>query len=59
MVIADILEGMFFLKALYFGREGAKKNYTLQIRNIVEKAKEKLGEVPIVFGECGIPMDMK
>lgn len=52
-------QGMFFLKALYFGRKGAKKNYALQIRTLVQKARHKIGEVPIVFGECGIPMDLK
>lgn len=50
---------MFFLKALYFGREGAKKNYALQIKTLVDKARERLGEVPVVIGECGIPMDLK
>lgn len=45
--------------ALYFGRTGAKKNYTKQIKTIVNKAYEKLGEVPVVIGETGIPMDMK
>ena len=49
---------MFFYNALYWGR-GVKKNYALQIRNIVQAARQKLGEVPILIGECGIPMDMK
>lgn len=50
---------MFFAKALYFGRKAAKKNYALQIRNLVREARKQLGDVPIVFGECGIPMDIK
>jgi hypothetical protein len=50
---------MFFFHALYFGREGAKKNYAKQIRNSVQEARKQIGEVPIVFGECGVPMDMK
>jgi hypothetical protein len=50
---------MFITRALYFGAEAAKRNYTLQIGNIARKAYEKLGEVPIVIGETGIPMDMK
>ena len=50
---------MFILNALYFTRDGAKRNYAKQIGTLVEKASEQLGEVPIVFGECGIPMDMK
>jgi hypothetical protein len=52
-------QGMFILNALYFGREGVMKNYALQIKTLVDKAREKLGEVPVVFGECGIPMDLK
>lgn len=50
---------MFVLKALYFGEKGVKKNYRLQIRKIVEEARKSLGEVPVVFGECGVPMDIK
>lgn len=50
---------MFPLKTFYWGHKGARKNYTLQIRNIVEKAYQALGERPVLLGECGIPMDMK
>lgn len=50
---------MFILKALYFGRDGVRKNYALQIQTLVDKAREKLGEVPVVIGECGVPMDLK
>lgn len=49
---------MFLLNALYFGKS-VKDNYALQIRNIVQKARAKLGDVPIVLGECGVPMDLK
>jgi hypothetical protein len=49
---------MFILKAVYFGR-GVKDNYLVQIRTIVRNARKQLGEVPIVFGECGVPMDLK
>jgi len=52
-------QGMFIYKALYWGIEGAKRNYALQIRNIVVGARKQLGEVPIVIGECGVPMDLK
>lgn len=52
-------QGMFIAKALYFGQAGVKRNYAKQIRNIVSEAYKKLGEVPIVIGETGIPMDMK
>jgi hypothetical protein len=54
-----MIQGMFILKALYLGREGAKKNYALQIKNIVETSRKELGEVPIVIGETGVPMDIK
>ncbi len=29
------------------------------MKRIVREAREKLGEVPVVMGETGIPMDMK
>lgn len=50
---------MFVGKAIYFGHKAARKNYALQIGNIVKAAREKLGEVPIVIGETGVPMDLK
>lgn len=52
-------QGMFVLRALYWGDKGVRENYRLQIRNIVRAARERLGDVPIVFGECGVPMDLK
>jgi len=50
---------MFLLKTFYWGQRGARDNYTLQIRNIVENGYRALGENPVIIGECGIPMDMK
>lgn len=50
---------MFPLKAFYWGQKGARENFSLQIRNIVEAAYGSLGETPVIMGECGIPMDMK
>ena len=50
---------MFPLKTFYWGHKGAQENYALQIRNIVEKAYDALGERPVLLGECGVPMDMK
>lgn len=49
---------MFIWNALYFG-SSVKANYALQIKNIVTAARKKLGAVPVVFGECGVPMDLK
>ena len=54
-----VLQGMFPLKTFYWGQQGARENYSLQIRNIAEEAYRSLGEKPVVIGECGIPMDMK
>ena len=50
---------MFPLKAFYWGQGGARENFALQIQNIVEAGYRNLGEIPIIIGECGIPMDMK
>lgn len=50
---------MFPLKAFYWGHKGARDNFALQIRNIVEAGYRVLGETPVIIGECGIPMDMK
>ena len=52
-------QGMYVWEALYFGRDAAKKNYALQIKNIVQSSREKLGEVPVIIGETGVPMDIK
>ena len=49
---------MFLYKALYWG-QGVKDNYAKQIRNIVTSARLKLGDVPVIFGECGVPIDLK
>lgn len=54
------IQGMFLLRALYWGHKGARENYRQQISNMVVKAHESLEySVPVVIGECGIPMDMK
>jgi len=50
---------MFLLKTFYWGQKGARDNYSLQIRTIVENGYRVLGENPVIIGECGIPMDMK
>ena len=54
-----LAQGMFPLKAFYWGQKGARENYALQIRNLAEEAYRSLGEKPVIIGECGIPMDMK
>ncbi|KAJ3764474.1 glycoside hydrolase family 5 protein [Lentinula raphanica] len=56
--VQGLSRGMFPLKAFYWGHKGARDNFALQIRNIVEKAYQVLGEKPVIIGECGIPMDM-
>lgn len=56
--VQGLSRGMFILKALYFGEEGLKKNYTHQLTNLVSYARSSLGELPIVVGEIGIPFDV-
>jgi len=56
----DCLQGMFLWKAMHWGQSGARKNYSLQIKNIIEAAYRSLkNERPVFLGECGVPMDMK
>ncbi|WVQ85927.1 hypothetical protein IAT38_008095 [Cryptococcus sp. DSM 104549] len=56
--VQGLARGMFLLKALYFGQKAAKSNYALQIKTLVLGARLKLGPVPVIFGECGVPMDL-
>nr|XP_019008152.1 cytoplasmic protein [Kwoniella pini CBS 10737]OCF46933.1 cytoplasmic protein [Kwoniella pini CBS 10737] len=56
--VQGLSRGMFIGKALYFGARGAKVNYSKQIKTLVLEARLKLGAVPVVFGECGVPMDL-
>ncbi|GLB39573.1 putative cellulase (glycosyl hydrolase family 5) [Lyophyllum shimeji] len=56
--VQGLSRGMFPLKAFYWGQRGARDNFALQIRNLVEHGYSSLGEKPFVIGECGIPMDM-
>ncbi|KAF9078603.1 glycoside hydrolase family 5 protein [Rhodocollybia butyracea] len=56
--VQGLSRGMFPLRAFYWGHKGARTNFALQIRNIVESAYSVLGDKPVVIGECGIPMDM-
>ena len=44
---------------MYWGVAGLRTNYELQIRTLVEAAYRSLGEVPVMIGECGVPMDIK
>ena len=46
------------IEATYFGVAGAKKNYEGQLRNIVRIGRSRVGNRPILIGECGIPMDI-
>ncbi|KAF8630871.1 hypothetical protein AX17_005230 [Amanita inopinata Kibby_2008] len=56
--VQGLSRGMFPLKAFYWGHNGVRENFGLQIRNIVERGYQSLGERPILIGECGVPMDM-
>ncbi|KAJ3515852.1 hypothetical protein NLJ89_g1495 [Agrocybe chaxingu] len=56
--VQGLSRGMFPLKAFYWGQKGARDNFSLQIRTLVEHGYKSLGETPVILGECGIPMDM-
>ena len=49
---------MRLLNSFYFGINGAKKNYRGQIRHLIEDGIRRLGVLPSVIGESGIPFDM-
>ncbi|KAF6810670.1 glycoside hydrolase family 5 protein [Colletotrichum sojae] len=58
--VQGLSRGMFILKALYFGARALRKNYRLQISNILKYGKASLGShVPSVIGEVGIPFDIE
>ncbi|KAF9521115.1 glycoside hydrolase family 5 protein [Hydnum rufescens UP504] len=56
--VQALSRGAFPLSALYWGVRGLRKNYELQIRTLVEAGYQSLGEVPVIIGECGVPMDL-
>ncbi|KAF8750383.1 Cellulase (glycosyl hydrolase family 5) [Rhizoctonia solani] len=57
--VVDRFLGNVCSESTLLGHSGARENYTLQIRNIVENARKSLsGSRPTIIGECGIPMDM-
>ncbi|KAG8740377.1 hypothetical protein FRC10_004386 [Ceratobasidium sp. 414] len=57
--VQGLARGMFVLRALYWGHQGARDNYVIQIGNIVRSAYDSLNSArPVIIGECGIPMDM-
>ncbi|KAG9296107.1 hypothetical protein G9A89_011960 [Geosiphon pyriformis] len=56
--VQGLSKGKNVISATYFGLSGAKKNYTGQVRNIVQTGLQKVGKTPCVIGECGIPMDI-
>ncbi|EIN14712.1 glycoside hydrolase [Punctularia strigosozonata HHB-11173 SS5] len=56
--VQALSRGAFPLNTFYWGQRGARDNYALQMKNIVEAGYRALGETPVIIGECGIPMDM-
>ncbi|KAI6041477.1 glycoside hydrolase family 5 protein [Pisolithus marmoratus] len=56
--VQGLSRGLFPLQAFYWGQLGVRENYSRQIHNIIDSAHKVLGEVPVLIGECGIPMDM-
>ncbi|PWZ03638.1 glycoside hydrolase [Testicularia cyperi] len=56
--VQGLSRGMFVLKALYFGAKALRRNYSTQLRTLLEYATASLGQVPVVIGEVGIPFDI-
>ena len=56
--VFTLIQGKNIFQSSYFGLMGAKRNYTLQISNVVKQGIENLGQKPCLIGECGIPMDI-
>lgn len=56
--VQGLSRGKFLPSYLYFGKS-VRRNYEVQIRTLVQEAAKQLGEVPVVIGECGIPIDLK
>lgn len=56
--VQQLVRGKSIFSATYFGLSGAQRNFTGQITTIVKKSLANVGNLPIVFGECGIPMDI-
>lgn len=47
------------VKHTYFGAKGVRKNYQRQISRVVREHHESTDvKLPVVFGECGVPMDL-
>ncbi|RKO97729.1 hypothetical protein CXG81DRAFT_6583, partial [Caulochytrium protostelioides] len=44
--------------ATYFGRRGVKRNYAGQIQALVDEGRARVGDRPVLVGECGLPMDI-
>ncbi|CAG8433715.1 11275_t:CDS:2 [Ambispora gerdemannii] len=56
--VQGLSKGKNVISSTYFGLTGAKKNYTGQVKNIVQTGLRNVGQTPCVIGECGIPMDI-
>ncbi|KNE57581.1 hypothetical protein AMAG_03273 [Allomyces macrogynus ATCC 38327] len=56
--VAALRRSRNLLAATYFGLAGAKRNYTGQLTTLKATGIERVGHVPMIIGECGIPMDL-
>lgn len=56
--VQALSRGVFPPRTFFWGHQGVRANYTLQIRNLIEAAYKSLGERPVFIGETGVPMDM-
>ncbi|TPX35882.1 hypothetical protein SmJEL517_g01818 [Synchytrium microbalum] len=45
-------------QSIYLGMEGAFKNYSRQLKNVVEGGKPYVGNIPVLIGETGLPQDI-
>ncbi|KAG8793614.1 hypothetical protein FRC17_008418, partial [Serendipita sp. 399] len=56
--VQALSRGTFPPKTFFWGHPSARRNYGVQIRNLVEAGYKSLGERPVFIGETGVPMDM-
>ncbi|KDN52579.1 glycoside hydrolase family 5 protein [Tilletiaria anomala UBC 951] len=56
--VQGLSRGMFFMKALYWGEQGARQNYLHQLTTQAKWGRVSMGEVPMLVGEIGLPFDI-
>ncbi|PKI84859.1 hypothetical protein MVES_000809 [Malassezia vespertilionis] len=56
--VQGLSRGMFILCAVYFGARGLARNYYYQLSQLVRRGYERVGQVPVLIGEAGVPYDV-